>query len=86
MFKGQLLFGALRKHEEKAQARGPDFSEKLTTGGECHEMPNKGTGMCLSLFPHCDRIPNRRDLKKTSASTVHHGGEGMAGECRSEPL
>lgn len=83
MFKGQVLFGALRKHTEKAQARGPDFRKKLSTDGECHETPNKGNGMCHSLFPHHDRIPNRRDLKDTLTSIVHHGGEDMAGERRS---
>lgn len=60
---GQVSFGALRKQEEKAQARGPDFSENLTTDGECHETGNERNQDVRPLFPHCDRIPNRRNVE-----------------------
>lgn len=35
------------------------------------------------FFPHCNGISNRRNLRETSAFTVHRGGEDMAGESRS---
>lgn len=35
------------------------------------------------FFPHCNGISNRRNLRETSAFTVHRGGEDMAGEGRS---
>lgn len=50
MFIVQTLFGALGQHEEKAQARGHDFSGKFTAESECNEThKRKGLG-CHSFI------------------------------------